>query len=58
MTGTCTDICVVSNALAIKAAFPETKVTCLSDCCAPLFGSEEKQNAALEVMKSCQVNVI
>lgn len=57
-TGTCTDICVVSNVLAVKATFPETKVTCLANCCAPLFGSKVKQDAALEVMKSCQVNVV
>lgn len=56
--GTCTDICVVSNALAVKAVFPEVKVSCIADCCAPLMGSEEKQQSALSVMKSCQVNVI
>lgn len=56
--GTCTDICVVSNALALKAAFPETTVRCIADCCAPLFGSEEKQNSAFSVMESCQVDVI
>lgn len=58
LVGTCTDICVVSNSLILKATYPETKVTCLSNCCAPLFGSQEKQNAAIEVMKSCQINVI
>lgn len=57
-TGTCTDICVVSNALAIKATYPEAKVNCIANCCAPLFGSEEKQNSALSVMESCQVNII
>ena len=57
-TGTCTDICVVSNALAIKAAFPEAKVKCLADCCAPLFGDPKRQESALTVMESCQVEVI
>ena len=57
-TGTCTDICVVSNALAIKATFPETSVKCLADCCAPLFGDPKRQEAALMVMESCQVEVI
>lgn len=57
-TGTCTDICVVSNALAVKSAYPELVVSCIGDCCAPLFGSEEKQNSALSVMQSCQINVI
>lgn len=57
-TGTCTDICVISNALAVKAAFPESKVRCIADCCAPLMGSDAKQNATFEVMKSCQIDVI
>lgn len=57
-TGTCTDICVVSNALAVKAAFPEAPVKCIADCCAPLFGDPKRQEAALTVMESCQVEVI
>lgn len=57
-TGTCTDICVVSNALAVKAAFPEAQVKCLADCCAPLFGDPKRQESALTVMESCQVDVI
>ena len=57
-TGTCTDICVVSNALAVKAAFPEAQVRCIADCCAPLFGNPELQKSALNVMGSCQVDVI
>lgn len=56
LVGTCTDICVISNALAIKAACPETKVTVIAGLCAGL--STEKHEAALEVMRSCQVNVI
>ena len=56
VVGTCTDICVVSNVLAIKAAFPELKVTVIEKLCAGL--SPEKHAAAIEVMKSCQVNVI
>ena len=57
-TGTCTDICVVSNALAVKAAFPEATVKCIADCCAPLFGLPKNQESALTVMNSCQVEVI
>ena len=57
-TGTCTDICVVSNVLAVKAAFPEAQVKCLAECCAPLFGNPAFQEAALTVMNSCQVDVI
>lgn len=56
VVGTCTDICVVSNVLAIKAAYPELKVTVVENLCAGL--SPEKHAAAIEVMKSCQVNVI
>lgn len=53
--GTCTDICVVSNALIIKALYPETKITVLKDLCAGL--TPEKHEAALEVMRSCQIDV-
>ena len=56
LVGTCTDICVISNALALKAAYPELKVTVIENLCAGL--SPEKHTAAIEVMKSCQVNVI
>lgn len=56
LVGTCTDICVISNALAIKATYPELKVSVIADLCAGL--SPDKHAAALEVMKSCQVNVI
>ena len=56
LVGTCTDICVISNALAIKAAYPELKVTVIEPLCAGL--TEVKHAAAIEVMKSCQVNVI
>lgn len=55
-TGTCTDICVVSNALSCKQAFPETEVSCIASCCAGLTAA--KHEAALEVMRSCQVTVI
>lgn len=57
-TGTCTDICVVSNALAVKAAFPEAQVRVLADCCAPLFGDPNLQESALNVMHSCQIDTI
>ena len=58
LTGTCTDICVISNALAIKDANPEVVVKCIADCCAPLGGDESKQNAAFSIMESCQIEVI
>lgn len=54
--GVCTDICVVSNALILKAMFPETKITIDANCCAGV--TPEKHLAALEILRSCQVNVI
>ena len=56
LCGLCTDICVVSNALILKAQLPETKVTVDARCCAGV--TEESHNAALLTMKMCQVNVI
>lgn len=56
LIGLCTDICVVSNALIIKATFPDAEVTVDASCCAGV--SRETHNAALETMKMCQINVI
>lgn len=56
LCGVCTDICVISNALMVKNAFPEAKVTVDANCCAGV--TPEKHAAALEVMKSCQIDVI
>ena len=56
MVGLCTDICVVSNALIIKANYPEIKVTVDASCCAGV--TPESHNAALTTMKMCQVEVI
>jgi nicotinamidase-related amidase len=55
--GFCTDICVVSNVLALKAAaYDYAEITVDSKCCAGV--TPEKHKAALEVMKSCQIKVI
>ena len=54
--GLCTDICVVSNALIIKAIYPEIKVTVDANCCAGV--TPESPTAALTTMKMCQVEVI
>lgn len=54
--GTCTDICVVSNALIVKSLYPEVVVNVKADACAGL--TPEKHKAALDVMSSCQINVI
>lgn len=56
LVGLCTDICVVSNALLIKAALPECDITVDSACCAGV--TPEKHEAALETMRSCQINVM
>ena len=53
--GLCTDICVVSNALLVKAAFPEKKLTVLKDCCAGV--TPESHEAALSTMKMCQIGI-
>lgn len=56
LIGLCTDICVVSNALIIKATFPEIKVTVDASCCAGV--TPESHKAALTTTKMCQVEVI
>lgn len=56
LMGLCTDICVVSNALLLKANFPEAEISVDSACCAGV--TPELHNAALATMKSCQINVI
>ena len=55
LCGLCTDICVISNALLIKAYLPEVKMVVDSSCCAGV--TPEKHEAALEVMRSCQIEV-
>ena len=56
LCGLCTDICVVSNALALRMFYPNSKITVDASCCAGT--TPEKHAAALEVMKSCQIEVI
>jgi len=56
LCGLCTDICVVSNALILKAQLPETTITVDTKCCAGV--TEESHKAALETMKMCQVNIM
>lgn len=55
LIGLCTDICVVSNALLLKASFPEARISVDSSCCAGV--TPDKHNAALETMRSCQIEV-
>ena len=56
IVGLCTDICVVSNALLLKAVMPEVKISVDPSCCAGV--TPEKHLAALETMRSCQIDVI
>lgn len=55
LVGVCTDICVVSNCLILKALYPEAIIAVDASCCAGV--TPEKHKAALEVMKSCQIEV-
>ena len=56
LVGLCTDICVVSNALLLKAAMPEMPISCDASCCAGV--TPAKHEAALETMRSCQIKII
>ena len=54
--GICTDICVVSNALLVKAFCPETRVAVYAEACAGT--TRENHLAALQTMKSCQIDIL
>ena len=54
--GLCTDICVISNALIIRAMNPEMDITVTANCCAGV--TPETHNAALATMKMCQIQVV
>lgn len=56
LIGVCTDICVISNALLIKAFAPETRVCVRADCCAGV--TKESHETALAAMRACQIDVI
>lgn len=56
LVGLCTDICVVSNTLILKANYPEKDITVDASCCAGV--TPESHSAALTTMKMCQINVI
>ncbi len=56
LCGLCTDICVISNAMLLKASFPEAKITVDSKCCAGV--SPESHNTALNAMKAVQIEII
>ena len=56
LVGLCTDICVVSNAMLLKANYPEVPISVDSCCCAGV--TPESHNAALATMKMCQIEII
>ncbi len=56
LCGLCTDICVISNALAIKAALYETDIAVVEKACAGV--TEQKHACAIEVMRSCQIDIL
>ena len=56
LIGVCTDICVVSNAILLKAYFPEATIQVNASCCAGV--TPELHEAALKVMSSCQIEII
>ena len=55
LIGLCTDICVVSNALLLKAHYPESPISVDASCCAGV--TPETHDAALETMGMCQIHV-
>ena len=56
LCGLCTDICVISNAMILKATFPEVKIVVDSNCCAGV--TAESHQTALNAMKAVQIDVI
>ena len=55
LMGLCTDICVISNALLLKAAMPEVPIRVDAACCAGV--TPDSHVAALASMKSCQIHI-
>ena len=56
LVGLCTDICVVSNALLLKAVMPEISISVDASCCAGV--TPESHDAALITMEKCHIDVI
>lgn len=54
--GLCTDICVISNAMIMKANYPEARIIVDASCCAGV--TPESHKNALEAMKMCQIEII
>ncbi len=56
LLGLCTDICVVSNALLLKANYPEVPIAVRADCCAGVTPASHE--AALTTMRFCQIDIL
>lgn len=56
LVGVCTDICVISNALLLKAFLPEAEISVRADCCAGV--TPESHERALGAMAACQVEIL
>lgn len=56
LIGLCTDICVVSNAMLLKANYPEMNIKVIEKCCAGV--TPESHKAALLTMKMCQIDIV
>ena len=56
LVGLCTDICVISNAMLLKAFLPEVPIMVDENCCAGV--TPESHERALEAMKSCQMEIV
>ena len=54
--GFCLSICVISNALLLKAAFPEAEIRVVKDLCGDI--DEESKQAAVKVLENCQIEII
>ncbi|HWT73420.1 MAG TPA: isochorismatase family cysteine hydrolase [Mobilitalea sp.] len=56
LVGLCTDICVISNTLILKAYFPEVRITVDASCCAGV--TPESHKNALNAMKMCHIDIM
>jgi len=56
LCGLCTDICVISNAMILKATFPEVKIVVAGDCCAGV--TVESHQTALNAIKAVQIEIL
>lgn len=55
LIGVCTDICVISNAMTIKAFVPEAEISVNAACCAGV--TPQSHQTAIEAMRACQINI-